>query len=242
MNKPYVTAILVLCVSFFLASCGPNVKTIRRMQSIEEGVGNPTSIEELTAAIKKYQYRVEDIINAETRVGIWYKILGTRYLDNGMYGKALETFQKAIEYYPNNQNLYYYVGVCAGYMAKSALDYGATGSLAQRDNYWKLAESSYLRAIELEPKYVRALYGLSVLYVFELNRPADAIPYLEKALDIDHRNIEAMFVAARAYYVTGKYDASVAMYDRILSLSLDKERKAEAEANKATVLEKAYEH
>jgi hypothetical protein len=51
-----------------------------------------------------------------------------------------------------------------------------------------------------------------------------------------------MFVAARAYYVTGKYDASVAMYDRILSLSLDKERKAEAEANKATVLEKAYEH
>lgn len=242
MKHQRTLAIILLVISFVLESCGPNVKTIRRMQAIEEGVDSPTTVPELTEAIKKYEYRVEDIINAETKIAIWYKILGTRYLDEGMYGKALETFRKALEYYPNNQNIYYYVGVCAGYMAKSALDFDATGSLAQRDNYWKLAESSYLHAIELEPKYVRALYGLSVLYVFEFNRPEEAIPYLERVLAAEQRNVEAMFVIARAYYMTGKYDQSVAMYDRILSISIDKERKAEAEANKATVLEKAYEH
>lgn len=233
-----LAALTLLCV---LTSCGPNVKTIRRMQALEEHVGNPTTIEELTEAIGKYQNRVEDIINAETRVGIWYKILATRYLDNGMYGKALETFRKAIEYYPENQNLYYYVGVCAGYMAKSALDYEATGSRAARDRYLDLAETSYLRAIGLQQDYYRALYGLSVLYIFELNRPEDAIPYIERALDIERKNVEAMFVAARAYYMTGKYDEAIDMYDRILSLSPDKERKAQAEANKSMIIERAYE-
>jgi tetratricopeptide (TPR) repeat protein len=241
MGMKWRYAIAALAVACILTSCGPNVKTIQRMQSLEEHVGNPTTIEELTEAIGKYQNRVEDIITAETRVGIWYKILATRYLDKGMYGKALETFRKAIEYYPENQNLYYYVGVCAGYMAKSALDFDATGTRAARDRYLNLAETAYLRAIELQNDYFRPLYGLSVLYIFELNRPEDAIPYIERALDVERKNIEAMFVAARAYYMTGKYDAAIDMYDRILSLSPDKERKAQAEANKSMIIEKAYE-
>jgi tetratricopeptide (TPR) repeat protein len=231
----------LLAISIFFVSCGPNTNTIRRMQQLEEGVDSPTTIEELTVAIGKYQNRIEDIINAEVRIGIWYKILAIRYLDNKMYGKALETFRTAIQYYPTNQNLYYYVGVCAGYMAKSSLDFDATGTSSQKNNYYNLAESAYLRAIELEPKYVRALYGLSVLYVFELDRPADAIPYLERAVDIEKRHIDAMFVLARSYYMTGDYDAAVSMYDRILSVPMDKTRKEEAEKNKATILNKAYE-
>ena len=211
------------------------------MQQLEEGVDSPTTIEELTVAIGKYQNRIEDIINAEVRIGIWYKILAIRYLDNKMYGKALETFRTAIEYYPTNQNLYYYVGVCAGYMAKSALDFDATGTSSQKNNYYNLAESAYLRAIELEPKYVRALYGLSILYVFELDRPADAIPYLERAVDIEKRHIDAMFVLARSFYMTGDYDAADSMYDRILSVPMVKTRKEEAEKNNATILYNAYE-
>jgi len=76
-------------------------------------------------AIAKYEKRVADITLANEQIGIWYKILGSRYIDLKMWGEALSCYQKAIEYYPENQNLYYYVGVCAGYMAHSALDYDA---------------------------------------------------------------------------------------------------------------------
>lgn len=234
------------CVAFaglmlvLFSSCGPNTKTIRRMQAIEEHVDNPTTIEELTDAIGKYKARIEDVLNADIRIGMWYKILAIRYLDTGMYGKALENFRTAIEYFPTNQNLYYYVGVCAGYMAKASLDFEATGSSSERGRYLDLAESAYLRAIELEPRYARALYGLSILYVFELNESAKAIPLLELFMEVESIDYDAMFVLARAYYATGDIEGAVAMYDKILATSKDEKRRTEAETNKAVVLQEGY--
>lgn len=232
---------LILVTSFFIVtSCGPNTNQIRRMQGIEEGVESPTTIEELEEAITKYQNRVEDILNADIRTGIWYKILATRYLDNKLYGKALENFIKAIEYYPTNQNLYYYVGLCAGYMSKAALDYELTGTDREKQRYLDLSESAYLRAIELEPRYFRALYGLSVLYIFELNESEKALPLLERALDIEKSNLDALMLLARVYFTSGRTEDSVKTYDKIISLTKDPERKKAAEENKAFVLENSY--
>ncbi len=235
----WIVAVIVMIV-IVLCGCTKSNKSIIRAQRMEEGVGSPTTEAELKEAIKKYQTRVNDIQLANSQVGIWYKLLAIRYLDAKMYGEALKTFQTAIQYYPANQNLYYYVGVCAGYMAEASLDYNATGTTTEKFNYLKLAESAYLRAIELEPKYGRALYGLGVLYVFELNQCDKAVPYLEQLLSFDTRNTDAMFVLARAYYVTAEYDKAVALYDKIISLTKSEEKKAEAEANKKTVLDSSY--
>lgn len=232
-------AISMLTLIVFV-SCGPNTNQIRRMQTLETGVSSPTTIEELEDGIKKYQYRIEDVLNSDIRVGIWYKILATRYLDNKMYAKALENFRIAAQYYPDNQNLYYYVGLCAGYMAKSALDYELTGTDREKQAYLRLSESAYRRAIELEPRYVRALYGLAVLYVFELDEPFKAIPLLETAIDVEKRNTDAMFILARSYFSVGRFEEAVSMYDRIISVTTSEEKKKEAAANKAFVLENSY--
>ena len=45
-----------------------------------------------------------DIQLAQSQIGIWYKMLGTRYIDQKMYGEALKCFQEALKYYPDNQN------------------------------------------------------------------------------------------------------------------------------------------
>ena len=222
------------------SSCGVSNKRIIRMQKMEEGVGSPTTIEELKTAIEKYDARIADLQLSQSQVGIWYKILGTRYLDNKMYGEALKAFQSALQYYPDNQNLYYYVGICAGYMSHTALDYNATGNMEQKYNYLKLAETAYLRAIEIEPRYSRALYALSVLYVYELDEPAKAIPYLERVLDIEKKHTDAMFVLARAYYSTYEFDKAVEMYDKIISVTTSDKKKADAEANKKIVLDASY--
>ncbi len=232
---------LLLIISLILVSCGGvSNKTVIRHQKMEEGVDNPTTIEELKDAIKKYQERVADVQLAQSQIGIWYKILGTRYLDNKMYGEALKAFQEALTYYPDNQNLYYYVGVCAGYMSHAALDYNARGSNEIKYNYLKLAEEAYLRAIAIEDRYVRALYGLGVLYVFELDEPEKAIPYLEKAISIDTKNLDTMFVLARAYYSSYEFDKSIAMYDKIIETAKSDDTKKTAEENKKIVLDASY--
>ena len=92
---------------FLLFSCGASPNYIRRIQALEEGVSNPTTIEELKDAIGKYEKRVEDIVGAQSQTGIWYKILATRYIDKAMYGEALDALRAAIQYYPSNQNLFY---------------------------------------------------------------------------------------------------------------------------------------
>ena len=73
-------ALIYLTGSMFI-SCGVSNKTVLRYQRMEEGVSNPTSIEEYKEAIEKYQERVADIQLAQQQIGIWYKILGTKYLD-----------------------------------------------------------------------------------------------------------------------------------------------------------------
>ena len=237
MNK--IKAILIVAVAaIVLVSCGGvSNKTIIRHQKMEEGVESPTTIEELKDAIKKYQERVADVQLAQSQIGIWYKILGTRYLDNKMYGEALKAFQEALTYYPDNQNLYYYVGVCAGYMSHAALDYNASGNNEVKYNYLKLAEEAYLRAIAIEDRYVRALYGLGVLYVIELDEPEKAIPHLEKALSIDTKNLDTMFVLARAYYSSYEFDKAIEMYDKIIETTKSDDTKKTAEENKKIVLD-----
>ncbi len=240
MKRKIMMNVLGISLAFLFVSCGVSNKSILRHQKMEEGVSNPTTIEELKDAIGKYQERVADIQLANQQIGIWYKILGTRYVDNKMYGEALKCFEEALKYYPDNQNLYYYVGVCAGYMSHAAMDFGGSGTTEVKYNYLKLAENAYLRAIQIEDRYVRALYGLGVLYVFELDESEKAIPHLEKLLTIDTRNVDAMFVLARAYYSNYEFDKSVEMYDKIINTTKLAETKATAEENKRIVLNASY--
>jgi len=223
--KKVFTLVLSLLFVFIFASCAKSNKTLIRMQHIEEGVSNPQTIEEYEEAIKKYDERVRDIQIAQSQIGIWHKIVGTRYLDKKLYGEALKSFQKALEYYPDNQNLYYYVGLCAAYMSHAALDFDATGNADKKMNYLKLSEDAYLRAISIDPRYVRALYAIAVLYEFELKEYDKAIPHLEKALTIEKKNLDAMTLLARCYYRAERFDDSIAMYDRIIENTKSQDRK-----------------
>lgn len=231
-------AIILMCS--MLTGCNKNAKQVKRMQQLEDGVSNPTTVEEIRSAIEENGARIDEITQTAQQTGVWYKLLGTRYLDNQQYGLALEAFQKAVEYYPSNQNLYYYVGVCAGWLAKSSLDYSLTGETTERDRYFALAESAYLRAVEIEPRFVKALYGLGVLYVFDLYRFDEAIPYLETVLSIEKKHTDAMFVLASAYYGTQQYQKAADLYDQILLVTTDKKVKADAERNKKVVLDALY--
>ena len=123
MKKSVIFFLLVF--SAFFAGCSYSNKALlqKRLQNMEKYSGNPGNIEEIKKGIEKYDSEAQELVEKNAKIGIWYKILGTRYLDRKMYGKALESFQSALEFYPENPNLYYYVGVSATYVSHSALDF-----------------------------------------------------------------------------------------------------------------------
>ncbi len=219
-------------------SCTKSNRTIQRMQKMEENVGSPTTEAELKEAIKKYQDRIADIQLANAQVGLWYKMLAVRYLDAQMYGEALKNFQIALQYYPNNQNLFYYQGVCASFMANTKI---GVGESEERASFLKMAEESFLRAIAIEPNHAKALYSLGVLYVWELKEFEKAIPILETLVASQKLDAKAKAALAAAYFGNQDYEKSVAMYDEIISTTKSPQIKKEAESNRQLVLDMAYE-
>lgn len=217
-----------------LTACTDNA-FLRRLQEMEIGVKNPSSIEELQTAIKKYQGKVNTILMSEQKIGGWYKILGRRYMDKKMYKKAIEAFQGALEYYPENQHVFYQIGVCAAILAKSSLTFPAEISASDKQAYFDLSVAAYKRAVELDPNYTRAVYALSVLYVFELNEPEKAIAIMEPIAAREKKPLDSLFILGRAYYMTGQYERAIAAYDRIIATSGSAEQRADAERNKAFV-------
>jgi tetratricopeptide (TPR) repeat protein len=200
------------------------------------GGGPPETIEGLRSAIGLYEARIEQHVKDAAQAGVYWKILATRLQDRGLHNEALAALERTIYYTPEEAAPYYLTGVSAAIVAKSSLDFAGTGENAARNAYFALAESAYLRAIELDERYSRPRYGLSVLYLFELNRPEEAVPHLLRYLDIQTRDVDAMFLLARAYYMTGRYEEALSFYDRIITLTGDAAKRTEAERNKETVL------
>ena len=67
-----------------------------------------------------------------------------------------------------------------------------------------------------------------------------AVPYLERFLEVQTKDTNAMFVLARAYYTMYEFDKACALYDRIIEINPNPEKTAEAQANKKIVLDAQY--
>ncbi|MDR2864228.1 MAG: tetratricopeptide repeat protein [Spirochaetaceae bacterium] len=196
--------------------------------------GVPRTIDDLKKAIAEYENLQEKHVKDAAQTAVYWKILSSRFQDKGMFLEAVNALRKAIELMPDDETLHYLTGLNAARAAKSLYDYdqGNGGSGLNRQRYFVLAEDAYKRAIELEPTYTQARYALAVLYVFELNRPADAIFELLRYMENRSGDADAMFVMARALYMTAQYREAVEWYDRGIPLTKDTEKKAEAEANR----------
>lgn len=240
MKKSVIFFLLVF--SAFFAGCSYSNKALlqKRLQNMEKYSGNPGNIEEIKKGIEKYDSEAQELVEKNAKIGIWYKILGTRYLDRKMYGKALESFQSALEFYPENPNLYYYVGVSATYVSHSALDFNGRGETESKMNYLKLAETAFKQALSIDENYSKALYSLGVLYAFDLDNGPEAVKYLERYVEIEKRDTDGMLVLARAYYMSAEFEKAADVYDKIISITKSSQRKAEAEANKKVVLDAIY--
>jgi tetratricopeptide (TPR) repeat protein len=211
----------------------------RRIAELSPRGGIPVTVEGLREAIALYEEAIEAHVRDAAQTGSYWKILAVRLADKRMHRDALDALDMSIRYNGEDPTLFYLTGVSAAVVAKNALGFsreGAPGFQAERDHYFIMAERAYIRAIELDAAYAKPRYGLGILYTFELERPAEAVPHLEKYLELMSRDVEAMFALARAYYMTGDYEKAVDLYDRILVSTRDAARQTEARNNRDYVL------
>jgi tetratricopeptide (TPR) repeat protein len=202
--------------------------------------GPPQTVEGLRSDIAAYESRIEQHTRDAAQTGVYWKILATRLQDQGLHLEALDALERALYYAPEDPALHYAVGISAGVAAKSSLNFSGSSENARRERYYDLAEEAYLRAIDLDGSYGRPRYGLAVLYVFELDRPSEAVPHLFRYLEISRNDVDAMFVLARAYYMMESYREAVDVYDEIIALTKDANKRLEAQNNRQVLLDLLY--
>jgi len=233
------TIAVATALSVLVASCGSG-SFLESVFSLEKraAVGaTPYTIDELKAAIARYGADIERVADARGHEADYWRMLAYKYLDERMYGDAHDAAMKALYTYPDNPGLYYVAGVSAAYFAaRAAADPNAMPTRAQ---WLDAAEAAYQESIQLGQN-TKAMYGLAVLYSFEMERHEDALVPLEALLAKDPGNLDALFVYARSLYGAGRPQDAVDAYDRILASAKVEETKALATENKKRILGELY--
>jgi tetratricopeptide (TPR) repeat protein len=211
----------------------------KRMAELSPRGGPPSTIEGLKAAIAAYEAQIELNVKEGAQTGVYWKILALRLADRGMHRDALDALEKAIYYNSEDPALFFFTGEYASIVAAATVGFSGN-AISEKEHFIRLAENSYLRAIQLDAVYGKPLLGLGILYTFDLNRPDEAIPYMERYLEITPNEIRGMFVLARAYAMTQKYDRAIDLYDRIIARTKDQKIKTEAQNNKETIRNLIY--
>ena len=235
MKRIKVTGMVLLFIitSAFFMSCSRKESTLLKDLEKTENISGKSSRERI-ASIKKgldrYQKEAERTVKASAEIGIYYRMLGLEYMRLKMYAEALESFKKAIHYYPENPVLFYYAGVCAGKTAQSKI---------KKDEKMKLfteAAAYYKRAAAINTDYTAALFAQAVLDVFEFSRPYDAVPLLERIIKKEPSNTNALFLLARADVMLGKNRDAVDLYNKIVDGSGSEKAKNDARTLRDSLL------
>ncbi len=237
--------IAALCCVFAIAmmtvSCGDKgfLTTMFDLEARSAKNAPPATVKELQDAIARYGKDVERTTAALEKVGMYWRLLAVRYMNTGLYGDAYDAARKALHYYPETASLYYVAAVSAAYLSKTA-SIEAVGAAATRDSWLGVAERAYKQSLQIDPGYAKALYGLGVLYSFELQNHEAALGPLETLLSTDPKNVDALFVYARSLYGAGRLQDAADAYDRIIAATTVATKKKQATDNKKQVLDELY--
>ena len=195
-----------------------------------EGVEVPSErIRQLRADIRTYRSQVEDAITSMNRVASFEKMLANELMQQNMYEPALEALQRAMELQTGNPVLYYLAAVASGHSARAHIIDG------RRTEYLEQAEQLYRAAIQINPRYREALYGLAVLLAFELDRPREALEYARRVSAIETRDPAIRFLLANILVRNEQYSEAVEIYDDLARNAPSPDQRRRAASNRDEV-------
>jgi len=225
---------LTLLVLFSTGCTRENKERLERMLTWEaRDSGNKVPeerIAEIRKALAEYQEELDRKVKAGMEMGVYYRALGTEYMNLEMYGLGLEAFKEALFYLPASSSLHYQAGICAAQMAKAVVNEGETAG------YLRQAEAYYRRALELSPRDWDVAYALGVLYYFEMEDPLAAEKVLNPIAAGNPDNYRARMLLGTVQAALGDIDRAVASYEAVAEGSGDPGLAEAAMKNRAVLL------
>jgi type IV pilus assembly protein PilF len=85
---------------------------------------------------------------------------------------------------------------------------------------YELSAQYYLKALDIEPDFIRALYGLAKTYM-AMDRVPEAIIKLEKAVSLSPESAVLYFELAGAYALNRDYTKALSAYHKVVQLNPD---------------------
>ena len=230
VNKKFLTLILLLsAILLVMPGCkaGRNTELAERVYELENGSGGgdgeePAEIREIRKELNRWEDELNDAITAGRNTGRFYKSLGLKFLDYKMYGPARDSFSRSLEFSPESGRLYYYRAVALSRLALTRQN------PADRMKEMTLVEQDYLRAIAMEADFSPPYLSLGILYIYELNRPFEAAPYLEKYVSVERSDSKGQLLYAQLLEEMGQLEKAVDHYNRVLDLPSTEEEKDQA--------------
>jgi tetratricopeptide (TPR) repeat protein len=167
----------------------------------------------------------------------YYLERGGRFLDKGMYDKALQEFLSAYEYSPDNAAVLFNLGLfyskkgmydkALPYLTKTRIlnpdnmkTYDLLAEIYQRVGKPSLARETYISGLNIEPlnSTLHGKFGnfLGMAAEYDL-----ALKHLAKAIELDPDNIEARLGLGNVMFATGNLEAAISSFIKMLDLKPD---------------------
>lgn len=207
---------LCLLLALGAASCRPRPRAadVQRVLDLElPSLGREEVTEERIAEIEadvaRLRNRLEDRLELAGDLRTALRLLATTYEESGFLGLAWEAYQEALDLEPENPILFYRSAVVAGRYAQAQVEE------AERDSLLRASERLYSRALQLDPEYEEAAYGLAVLYSFELEQPAAALEAVQTALSVDPRDERSRLLLGRILAQLGRLSDAADIYGEL---------------------------
>ncbi|QFP42021.1 hypothetical protein F9Y90_02755 [Borrelia miyamotoi] len=213
----------VLIFLFLVISCGDESKEKTnlglRIREIELAGGSSLEkIEVYEEFIDKEEQNILRIVNSIDKKTRFFSLIGLEFIKLGQYGSAIEYFNKALEQGPDNYLSHFYIGISSYNLAKG---------MQTRDKieeYFILAENSFLKAIAVKDDFNEAIFALSNMYVYDLDKQLEAKGYLSRLESMGENCFEFFMLRGANYYSLGDFDNALLFYNKAKSKALTQEQ------------------
>ena len=227
---------LSLFLIFCLSSCAANIEVLKKQEEASRNLGEAyLQQRDFSSALREF-LKAEKIYSKDP---ILQNDLGLAYMAKGRLDLAVKHFKKAVKLNPNYVPAKNNLGTA--YLAKKEWDKAiacfkeivddilyATPHFPLTNLGWayynkqeyEVAEKYYSDALKLEPNFIIALRGLGQNYM-AMERAADAVAILEKAVKNYPRSAESYFYLAKAYSLSSEYKKAVSAYNKVVELAPD---------------------
>ena len=228
--------VLSVALIFCIASCAANLEMRKKQGEAYKNLGEAYMQQgDFSSALREF-LKAEKIYSKDP---LLHFDLGYAYMEKNRLELAIKHYKKAVKLKPDYASARNNLGTA--YLADKEWDEAIAcfkeiiddifyttpqnpltnlGWAYYNKQEYELAEKYFLDALKLEPGFIMAMLGLGRNYM-AMERAADAVAILEKAVKKYPLSAELYFYLAKAYSLSREYKKAINAYNKVVELVPD---------------------